>query len=250
MATRISHHHRILFVECSAGVSGDMLLAGFLSMGFPLTQLRRLIRQLGLDSVRIRVESVRRDSVTAARISIRGNPASFPRRAVDLIRFVEESSLSSPVKRSLIRVLSVLTRAEAKAHGASWRQVQFHQLGRVDTLVNLAGLCAGLNYFSIGPVYASRIPLGCRFHDPHGNWQARPGPSTQWLLRRFKTVRRPEPFEWSTPTGAAFLSAFACPDPAPPFKVSRVGHAVGHGRPPTGPSVLRLLVGRPILGLT
>lgn len=227
-----------------------MLLAALLDLGFPMSGLRRVVRQLGLGSVKIRIEQIDRGSVRAARIAIQGDPASFPRRAVDLIRFVEESSLSPPVKRSLIRVLSVLTRAEARAHGQPLKQVHFHQLGRVDTLVNLAGLCAALNYFSIDAVYASPIPLGCRFQDPHGNWQARPGPSTQWLLRRFETVRRPEPFEWSTPTGAAFLSAFACPQPAPPFKVSRVGHAVGHGRPPAGPSVLRLLVGCPILGLT
>lgn len=240
----------ILFVEAGAGVSGDMLLAAFLDMGLPMERLRQVLEPLGLGRVRIQRERLSREGVAASRISIRGDLKPIPRRAGDWIRLLENSVLEESLKRPLTRAFVALGRAEGAAHGRPWRKAHFHQLRRVDTWVDLAGLCVGLSHFGIREVYTSPVPIGSRHQDSRGRWQARSGPATERLLRRFPTVRREELFEWTTPTGAVFLSAFATAGPAPPFEVLKIGHGVGHGRPPHGPTVLRLLLGRPIMRLT
>lgn len=239
----------ILYVDCSAGVSGDMLLAAFLSMGLPLDGLHRQVGRLGLGGVRLRPERLRREGVDAMRVSLRGSGRIPSGRAGDLTRFVEGSSLEPAIRRLMVRALTVLARAEGAVHGHPWREIHFHQLARADTLVNLAGLCAGLIHFRVGAVYPSPVPIGSRFLDSGGRWRRQPGPAVSRLLAGFPTTRKDLPFEWTTPTGAAFLAAFARRHPAPPFEPLRIGHGVGHGRPPTGPTVLRLLLARLIKGL-
>ena len=233
----------ILYVEGSAGLSGDMLLSGFLDLGLPLVKLQGVLEKLGLSQVKIQRERIHREGIHAARVSFKERPRPPFRRAGDLIRFVRSSALEDSVKRLVVRAFTVLAHAEGAAHGRPWGMIHFHQLAQVDTLVDLAGLCTGLVHFNIDAVYTSPIPLGSRFQDSKGKWQAKPGPATQWLLRRFQTVRLNNSFEWTTPTGAVFLCAFASPKPAPPFEVYGIGHGVGHHRPPKGSSVLRLLLG-------
>ncbi len=236
----------ILFLDCAAGLSGDMLLAGFLDMGLPLGRLRQVLDQLGLGKIRIRVERVRRDGVKAVRISVSGGSRYSPQPAQRLIRFVKESRLDSSMKRSIGQVLEALARAEGAAHGLPWRNAIFHQLARPDTLVDLAGFCAGLRHFRIDAVHTSAVPIGCCYQDPHGVWRRRPGPAVQRLLSRFPMVRLDEPFEWATPTGAALLASFASAAPSPPFQIFRIGHGIGHRSSAQGPATLRLLLGRPI----
>ncbi len=254
----------LLYVDAGAGVSGDMLLSAFLDMGLPLSRLRRTLDDLGLSRVRIRLERVRRQGIPAVRMSVLGgrrhdseitsgaassSRSHIPSRAGDLIQWIQGSGCDPWVKRLMGRLLEWLGRAEAAAHRCPWRMARFHQLGQADTLVVLAGLSVGLIYFGVQGVYASPVPVGSRHQDSHGRWQARSGPATERLLRRFPTVRREELFEWTTPTGAVFLSAFATAGPAPPFEALKIGHGVGHGRPPHGPTVLRLLLARPIMRL-
>ena len=153
-------------------------------------------------------------------------------------------TLEPPLKRSLAKVLTGLARAEARVHAGRWEQVIFHQLADVDMLISCAGFCAGLDYFRVRRLFLSPIPLGSKFQDHDGSWNFSQGPAAQLLLRRLPTIRRDDSFEWTTPTGAALLSAFGVAGSPAPFRVVRIGSAVGGLRPPAGrPKVLRLLLG-------
>ena len=210
----------ILYVEASAGVSGDMLLQAFLNLGLPLSEVRNNLRRLG-------------------KISFSSSP-------IDWIGRVRSSALNPGLKSRLIRVITLLAQAEGAAHRRPWKEVIFHQLGRPDTLAALTGFCQGLAHFRIQSVYTSPVPLGRRHQDPQGAWKPVPGPATRWLLRRLPVDPRPDRFEWTTPTGAALLAAFASPRPAPPFELVRIGRGVGRNRSPQGKRALRLLLGWPL----
>ena len=238
---------RILYVDASAGVSGDMLLAAMLDLGFPLRRLRRLLRRMNLGDVRIVTERVRpRSGIPATRVSV--DPGSIgkflPRKAGEVIRWVERSDLDPSIRKSVTHVWTVLAKAEGHVHGVPWKQVQFHQVGQPDTWVSFCGFCAGLSHFRVQSLFVSPIPVGY-FHQGHGGGRCfTPGPATLRLLRNFPVVHRKDRFEWTTPTGAALLSAFGSLNPAPPFKVSGIGHGAGHGSPSPGRGFLHLLLGQ------
>ncbi|MBI3318837.1 MAG: nickel pincer cofactor biosynthesis protein LarB [Candidatus Omnitrophica bacterium] len=239
----VKSEERLLYIEASAGASGDMLLAGFLDLGLPLDSVVRSVRALGLNPAGIRLRRVFREGVWAAQWGFAGEGPSVSRcRADRMIRRIEESSLSSPVKRSVIAVFTRLAKAEGEVHQRPWRRVFLSQLAQADALIDVAGFCAGLHHFKVEAVYTSPIPMGCRHRDGRGRCQETPGPAAARLLRRFKTVPRPFPFEWTTPTAAALVSTFGSPEACPSLWVKRVGHAVGTLRPPSGPSVLRMLL--------
>lgn len=236
----------ILYVDAAAGLSGDMLFSGFLDLGLSLTPVRRMLHHLGLSGIRVEATRIRREGTWATRVSIQGNgdPPLF-HSPLRLIEWVKRSKLSPSVQKSMVRAVVTLADAEGRVHHSSLKNTVFHQVGSVDTLVNFTGFCAGLRHFRIHNIYFSPIPLGCSHQDANGRWCSTPGPATQRLLRKFPTHWSHEPFEWTTPTGAALVAAFGSVGQPPPFQVRGIGHAVGFKRPPHGPTVLRLLLGVP-----
>ena len=220
----------ILAVDASAGVSGDMLLAGFLDLGLPLPRLQRILSDLGVSGVEVGLHRIARGRDQALQVFFRkGTSASdIPNRGFELLQWVNQSRCDASIKRDALRVLNNLLRAEGAAHGVSWKRVILHQLADLDTVVNIVGFCAGLAFFRVQAVYVSPIPVGPWHQDPHGQWKASPGPATQWLLRDLIMDQRETRFEWTTPPGAALLSTFGSHRPAPPFRLHKIGHGVGH----------------------
>ncbi|MBI3322918.1 MAG: DUF111 family protein [Candidatus Omnitrophica bacterium] len=237
----------VLFIDCSAGASGDMLLAGMLDLGLPAWEVRECLQRLGLGSAQLRVERVRAGQIRASRARVRSpGGGTLPRGAGELIRRVRGSSLAPTLREEVARVLSRLASAEAAAHGVAPRRVWFHQLAGADMLAAVAGFCAGLRRFRVRATHVTPIPVGAWHLGHRGRWIPRPGPATLRLLSRLPVRRMAGRFEWTTPTAAALLAAFASPAPAPPLRVAAIGHAAGHRTAPGGPAFLTLLLGYPV----
>ncbi|MBI1952982.1 MAG: DUF111 family protein [Candidatus Omnitrophica bacterium] len=237
----------VLFIDAASGASGDMLLAAALDLGFPERSLRRALAPLGLAGARLVRERPFLEGAAALKIRVAGPRAvRAPSRAEELILRIKRSALSPRIRDPLARTLSLLARAEGFAHGVPVSRVHFHQLAGVDALVELAGLAAALDFFRVKRVHVSEIPMGRSYLDPQGRRRASAGPAACRLLRPFSLRRLPYRFEWTTPTAAAFLAAWAAPAPAPAFRVLRIGRGAGHAAPPAGPRVLRLLLGKVI----
>ena len=236
----------ILYIDAAAGLSGDMLFSGFLDLGLSLGSVRRMLHHLGLSGIRVLATRIRREGTWATRVSSqgKGDPSLLhsPHR---LIQWVKRSKLSPSVQKSMVRAVVTLADAEGRVHHSSLKNTVFHQVGSVDTLVNFTGFCAGLHHFRIRDAYCSPIPLGYRYQDANGRWRSTPGPATQRLLKKFPTYGLEEPFEWTTPTGAALVAAFGSVGQPPVFQVGGIGQSVGFKRPPHGPTVLRLFLGYP-----
>ena len=235
----------IAYLDASAGVSGDMLLAAFLDAGLPPAALKKILRPLGLDAVEIHARPVSRGGLRAYQVAVHApfGRTIFAPTAADFMRRIHSSRLEPTLKVRMIKTVKALAQAEGFAHGTDWRQAHFHQLSHVDTLVDIAGFCAGLIHFQIQTFYTSPIPIGNRSLDPHGRIDHKPGPAVVRLLRSLPVLRRAPAFEWTTPTGAALVAAWGVARPAPPFKITRIGQGVGCFVSPEGPKVLRLFLG-------
>jgi len=216
----------ILYIDGSAGVSGDRLLAALVDAGLPLPWLMRLLARLPVPPSRIRAHRLLRrgGGGTALELQWRplaprrapaGVPAPSSRRARVVIRELAGCRLPAAIKRAALTMLRRLVWAEATVHRCPPGQVVLHQVGDPDTLVDLVGFSAGLAYFRVTQVIASPLLVGARYQDHAGRWRNTVGPAVAWLTAHWPVWVSPEAVEHTTPTGAAMVTALARPpDPA------------------------------------
>ena len=229
-----------LYLDASAGLSGDMMLAAMIDLGLPVAEILEALQPLGLSGVKILGERGKRGTRLHYQFP---RAIRLPRRIQELRRWMEQSALKRSLKGKMIRILQKIGQAEAAAHGTSIDHVRLHQLARPAVWINVAGFLTGLERWRISRLYVSRIPLGSLHRNGSGRLIPRPGPATERLLKGFRIRRLNDPFEWTTPTGAALLTCFGSREEAPPFRVKGIGHGVGQGRPPRGEGRLRLFLG-------
>ncbi|MBN1936342.1 MAG: nickel pincer cofactor biosynthesis protein LarC [Anaerolineae bacterium] len=226
---RHPHAHRLLYVDAFAGASGDMLLGALIDAGLELDALKAELGKLNLEGYDLHAEHITSHGLTGARLHVHDTLEAYPARHLhDIYHLIYDSALSDPVKRSSMAVIERLGRAEASIHGIPLEEVHFHEIGAVDTIVDVVGFVAGLELMGIDQVYASAIPLGSGTVDiAHGRFPA-PAPATLALLAAVNapTVPHPATTEIVTPTGAALLSQLALFE-RPPMRVQRIGYGFG-----------------------
>lgn len=235
----------VLYLDLFSGAGGDMLLSALLDLGYPLADLRAAMDCLGLAGCRLAAEKLTLHGIAGTRLAITngscGRPAAHPAAARSLIR---QAALPSHVKERSLAVLDRLARAEAQVHGVPVDEVHFHEIGGVDTLVDIVGFAAGLEALGIGEVYSSPIPLGSgTIQTEHGTLPV-PAPATAAVLAESGacTCAHPAQAEIVTPTAAAILAEFAV-FRRPALDLRGVGHGLG-GRQFGWPSAVRAFLGR------
>jgi uncharacterized protein (TIGR00299 family) protein len=206
-----------------------MLLGALVDVGLSVESLEQELAKLKLDGYELAAERIRHHGLTGTRLRVRDTLEAYPARRLDDIRhIVHESTLSKVVKARSMAVIERLGRAEADIHGVALQEVHFHEIGAVDTIVDVVGFVAGLALLGLDQVYASAIPLGNgTILTAHGRLPA-PAPATLALLSSVgaPTVPHPAQSEIVTPTGAALLSQLARFE-RPPMRVQAVGYGFG-----------------------
>jgi uncharacterized protein (TIGR00299 family) protein len=206
-----------------------MLLGALVDAGLSVDALKVELAKLELDGYELVVERIRHHGLTGTQLSVRDTLEAYPARHLDDIRrIVDESTLSGDVKARSMAVIERLGRVEADIHGVPLQEVHFHEIGAVDTIVDVVGFAAGLELLNVDQVCASAIPLGNgTIHTAHGRLPA-PAPATLALLSSVgaPTVPHPAQSEIVTPTGAALLSQLALFE-RPAMHVRAVGYGFG-----------------------
>jgi uncharacterized protein (TIGR00299 family) protein len=184
---------------------------------------------MDLDGYELETERKQDHGLTGTKLHVRDTLEAYPARHLhDIQHIVYDSTLSDAVKKTSMLVIERLGRAEASIHGVPLEEVHFHEVGAVDTIVDVVGFVAGLEILGIEQVYASSIPLGSGTIDiAHGRFPV-PVPATLALLASAgaPTVSHPAQTEIVTPTGAALLSQLAVFE-RPAMRVHRVGYGFG-----------------------
>jgi uncharacterized protein (TIGR00299 family) protein len=220
---------RLVYVDCFAGVSGDMLLGALVDAGLSLDALKAELAKLALDGYEIEAARIQSHGLTGTQLSVRDTLHEYPARHLhDIQEMVGNSLLSDEVKARSLAVIERLGRVEAGIHGVPLQEVHFHEIGAVDTIVDVVGFVAGLELLDVREVYASAIPLGNgTIQTAHGRLPV-PAPATLALLTAVgaPTVPHPAQTEIVTPTGAALLSELAIFE-RPRMRVRAVGYGFG-----------------------
>ena len=247
---------RIAYLDCFSGVSGDMLLGALLDAGLQREALEGELARLKLRGYRLEVSKVGRAGLAATRVEVVpvGEP---PRRAVrpphrrlpHVLSVIEGSDLPATDRERGSLVFRRLAEAEGRVHGQAPEEVEFHEVGAVDTLVDVMGAVAGLRLLEVGELYCSPLPAGGgKARGAHGVLPV-PAPATLELLARagapLTSPSGEPPFELVTPTGAAIVTTLARFE-RPAMRVTGVGYGAGARDLPGRPNVLRLWLGEPI----
>ena len=238
---------RIAYLDWFSGISGDMLLGALLDAGLPHEVLESELARLRLQGYRLEVSKVGRAGLAATRVEVVlvGEPPPH-RRLPDVLSVIDGCDLPAADRERGSLVFARLAEAEGRVHGCRPEEVEFHEVGAVDTLVDVMGAVVGLRLLEIAELYCSPLPVGGgEARGAHGALPV-PAPATLELLARARaplTSGAGEPaFELVTPTGAAIVATLARFE-RPPMRVTAVGYGAGARDLAGRPNVLRLWLG-------
>ncbi len=236
---------RAAYFDCFAGVSGDMIIGAQLDLGVDLESLEQQLSSLGLDGYQIKSRRVERSGVSAAKFDVEVNQAAQPARTLaDIRSIIVGSNATDHVKDQAILVFERLADAEARVHGTTPEKIHFHEVGAVDSIIDIVGAMIGFELLGAERFFCSPLRLGSgSVGSQHGRLPI-PAPATAELLRGAPVYAGELEGEFVTPTGAAIVATL-CEEfgPIPLMKVARVGYGAGSRDPKGFPNALRLMIG-------
>ncbi len=235
------------WVDASSGASGDMLLGAILGAGVPLEVVSRAVSAVAPERVILSSEVVSRRGFAATRCLVQVADSTTHRTWTDVRGLLSAADLAEPVRSRAHAAFEQLARAEAAVHGTSPDDVHFHEVGALDSIADVVGVCAGIDHLGLEELVISPVAVGSgRVEGAHGSMPV-PVPAVAELLRGVASYAGPgsvEAGELCTPTGAALLTTLATSyGPQPVMTVHQVGVGAGNRDPGTHANVLRLLVG-------
>jgi uncharacterized protein (TIGR00299 family) protein len=237
---------KLLYFDCYAGISGDMTVGALLDLGVPLDLLRESLALLPipLSGYSLLGEETVRRGVRATKFTVRMEEHQPHRHYGGIDAMIAQSSLPEGVKEKARRIFFRLAEAEARVHDVEIGQVHFHEVGGLDSIVDIVGTAVCLHHLGVGEIYASPLPLGGGFVDTaHGRLPV-PAPATAELLRGLRVHGGLGEGERVTPTGAAIVAALAADfGPPPAFTVEKAGCGAGDRDFQDAPNILRLFLG-------
>ncbi|MBI5288928.1 MAG: nickel pincer cofactor biosynthesis protein LarC [Chloroflexi bacterium] len=238
---------RVAYLDCFSGISGDMLLGALIDAGVDADALSGELRKLSVEGWSLRAESVKRGRIAATLAHVDLAEAPQPHRKLpDVLSIIDGSSLAAEDRARATEVFRRLAEAEARVHGVTPEQIDFHEVGALDAIVDVCGAVVGLRMLGIERLYCSALPAGAgTVRSAHGELPV-PAPATLEIMAMANAPMSASggdrPMEMVTPTGAAIVTTLAAFE-RPAMHVERVAYGAG-GRDPEGwPNALRLWVG-------
>ncbi|BAD76248.1 hypothetical protein BRO54_1579 [Geobacillus proteiniphilus] len=245
---------KILYLDCFSGISGDMMVGALVDAGVPSEKIEVELKKLSLSGYKLQWGKVVKKGISATKFdviiqeSIEGGHHHQSHHAhrhySDIIDMIRRSELSEEVKQRAGQIFHCIAVAEAKIHGIPVENVHFHEVGAVDSIVDIVATAIALTELHIDYIISAPIPLGHgSIRCAHGVYPV-PAPATLEILQGVPVVSNHLPFELTTPTGAGIVkSQVNSYGPLPSMKISAIGYGAGTRDLPDQPNVLRVVIG-------
>lgn len=236
---------KILYYDCFSGISGDMNLGAMLDLGVDKTYLLGELNKLNLKGWELEAVEDQRHGIRGTRVTVRQTTHEHTHRHLsDIKKIVNDSGLSEKDKSLTLKIFSKLAEAEAEVHGLPVDKIHFHEVGAIDSIIDIAGAAICFNALDVDAVHVSEIELGggtvtC----DHGKLPV-PAPATAELTKNIPVKTGGTNFEATTPTGAAILATLGTSfGRQASFVISKTGYGIGQKENPEMPNVLRVFLG-------
>lgn len=235
---------RILYWDVFAGISGDMALASLIALGADPALITEQLQSLGLADFRLEVTSPQIQVIQATDVNVIVlDQDKHHRHLQDIESMIKSGELPEKARINSLLVFRALAEAEAKVHGTTIDKVHFHEVGAVDSIVDIVGTCLALEQLNIDEIRVSLLPWSRGFVTCAHGIIPIPAPATLELLSGFEFLESGVTGELITPTGAALISTLAKQNPLPQMSLLKVGY--GAGKYNYGlPNLLRAVLGQ------
>ncbi len=235
----------IAYLDCFSGISGDMLLGSFLDAGLDIALVEKNFDLLPLAGYEVNQHKVTTNGLAATRVEITVQQGQPQRSYQDIQQVLQVSHLADDIKENSLAVFAALAEAEAKVHGVSPEDVHFHEVGAVDSILDIVGAAVGFSFFNIDSLICSPLPMGHGWVDCEHGRLPLPAPAVVELSKGMEVYGVDVDQELVTPTGAAIVKALADTfGPLPSLTLSHTGYGAGnHVLTDHGPNMLRLFIG-------
>jgi len=236
----------LAYFDCFSGISGDMTLGALIDLGVPVDWLKESICSIPLKDFDLSVSGVSKNGIGAKRVEVKAADSSISRDYSQIISLISNSPLSANIRERCIAVFEEIAEAEAQIHGCSKEKVHFHELGGVDSIVDIVGTVLCIEYLRITRIYASRIPMGYGFVNCRHGIIPLPAPATVSILKGVPVYGVDINHELVTPTGAAIVKALSVSfGNLPDMTIDKTGYGAGKHDSGYIPNLLRIIMGRP-----
>jgi len=234
---------KICYIDAFSGLAGDMLVAALADAGADRDAISRALKSFAIGAT-TEWERVQRRGVSALKFRVGVNEPPKHRHLSGILKLIQAADLSETVKSKAERVFRVLGEAESAIHGVDIENVHFHEVGAVDSICDIVGVCLALDLLAVEAIHCSPINVGSgTVNTEHGVLPV-PAPATAALLKNKPIYARGPALELTTPTGAAVVAALATDFGAmPPMRVGSIGYGAGDRDFKEHANVVRVIVG-------
>ena len=237
---------KVAYFDTIAGIAGDMTLAALVSAGVPFDDLVEELHKLPLEGFELSAQHVKRNAIDALHIDVTVvQQPKYHRHLHHILEIIDSSTLTEGARERARAIFRVLAEAEARVHNASIERVHFHEVGALDSIVDIVGVAICLDRLGIEGVYSSPVRVGSSglIQTQHGTMPT-PAPATAELLKGYPIVLTDITEELTTPTGAAIIKALSSGVLRNEIlQVEAIGYGAGTKEFPGLPNLLRVMIG-------
>jgi uncharacterized protein (TIGR00299 family) protein len=235
---------KILYIDCFSGISGNMMVGALLDLGLDFLFLKNELKKLNIAGYNIACGEVKIGSIKAKKFDVKVTRSQPYGDYEDIKGIIGKSNLDSGIKKISLDIFQLIAEAEAGVHGYDIDKVHFHDVGAVDSIVDIVSTAIGLKNLEIKTFYSSSIPLGSGFVDSSQGKLPIPAPATVEILKEIPVYGGTFDFEATTPTGAAIIKTLAAKfGEIPCMEIEKIGYGAGSNIRKEIPDILRLLKG-------
>lgn len=241
---------KILYLDCFSGISGDMTIGALLDAGGNFTHLKKELKKLPIENeYKISICKVNKNGITGTKFDVNQlnekEDNHHHRTYKHIVHMISKSDLTEKVKDISLRIFKKIGKAEGKIHGMQLDDVHFHEVGAIDSIIDIVGVAILIEQLEIDLVKSSFIPTGSgKIKINHGIYPV-PAPATLEILRGIPLAQSDLQAELTTPTGAAIAAVLVeefCTVPS--MKITEIGYGSGTKDFPHHPNMLRVMIGR------
>jgi uncharacterized protein (TIGR00299 family) protein len=243
---------RIAYFDCYSGISGDMVLGALVDLGVKLDSIRKGLQALDLKGFKITSKAVKRGLISGTKVTVTVDKPKkghhhHGRHFTDIKQLIRQSKLSRQVKTSSIEVFHRIAKAEASVHRSTIEKVHFHEVGAVDSIVDIVGGSIGMELLGVDAVISSPLNLGEGMVECDHGVLPVPAPATLKLLKGLPCFSSGVQKELTTPTGAAMIGYLAHDfGSMPEMTITDSGYGAGDHLIKSSPNMLRIIVGETV----
>lgn len=237
---------KVAYFDCFSGISGDMMLGCLVDAGLPINVLKEGLKKLALPHYKIVAKRTSRNSIWGTSVKIKYEEEKTHHGLKDISNIINKSKLDTGIKVLSNKIFKSLATAEAKVHNKSPEEIHFHEVGAIDSIIDIVGTVIGIKGLGIDKIYSSPLHLGTHFVEcRHGKLPV-PAPATSLILRNTPVYSTGIQSELTTPTGAAIITTLADGfGDMPSMVIKGIGYGAGDKNLPI-PNLLRVFIGEKI----